>query len=318
MSTTVTQGLVSVVVASYNHERYLEKRMDSLCAQTYGNMEIIVIDDCSPDNSRDVLGRYKSDPRVTLVNREVNGGWIEVSNQGLSLAKGEFVMFANCDDYCDDAMISELVSALRNNSSVGVAFCRSLLVDEEGCVLGDDFEIRNEEFRSNCSVDASLSGRQMQKFLLKSCVIPNLSAALIRRECFNLVGGFSNSYVVCSDWDLFLRIAADFDFYYFKNAHNRFRQHESTVRNTHKGKVTLDEYLQIILGGIHVVELSFGERCRIRFGAMYLWAVQIFDPATTGWKDIPHHAGLISQLDPRSLPFAPFAMTLRLVKLLTK
>ena len=55
MSSTVTPGLVSIVVASYNHEKYLERRMDSLCAQTYKNIEIIVIDDCSPDGSRKIL-----------------------------------------------------------------------------------------------------------------------------------------------------------------------------------------------------------------------------------------------------------------------
>ena len=93
MSTPVP-GLVSLVVASYNHARYLPRRMESLIAQTYPDLEILVIDDCSPDNSVEVLRRYADHPRVQLIEREQNGGWVAVSNQGLALARGELVLFA--------------------------------------------------------------------------------------------------------------------------------------------------------------------------------------------------------------------------------
>ena len=74
MSGTFEPGLVTVVVASYNHARFLTRRMDSLLAQTYRQLEIIVIDDRSPDNSVEILRRYESDPRVNLIVREQNGG----------------------------------------------------------------------------------------------------------------------------------------------------------------------------------------------------------------------------------------------------
>lgn len=70
MNAGVKPGLVSVVVASYNHAEFLVRRMESLIGQTYQDIEILVIDDCSPDNSVEVLRRYESHPKVKLVISE--------------------------------------------------------------------------------------------------------------------------------------------------------------------------------------------------------------------------------------------------------
>ena len=134
MSINVKPGLVSVVVASYNHAEFLVQRMESLIDQTYQDIEILVIDDCSTDNSVEVLRRYESHPKVNLVIREKNGGWVTVSNQGVDMSSGEFVIFANCDDDCAPRMIDRLVAAMKIHPTAGIAFCRSLLVDER-CLL---------------------------------------------------------------------------------------------------------------------------------------------------------------------------------------
>ena len=134
MRSTPTQGLVSIIMASYNHADYLTGRMDSLICQTYENIEIIVIDDCSTDNSLDILRKYQDHKKVRLIIREANGGWINVFNQGIELSKGEFILFANCDDECDPEMIAYLVQSMSTNPSAGVSssqivlahFCRRM------------------------------------------------------------------------------------------------------------------------------------------------------------------------------------------------
>lgn len=204
MTTQMRLGQASLVVASYNHANFLPQRMDSLVAQTYADIDILVIDDKSPDNSVEVLRRYESDARVRLVLREENGGWVTVSNQGIDMSHGEYVLFANCDDDCDPRMLDRLVDALKRNPTAGMAFCRSLMVDEQGLVLGNDFSIRERAFRQRCAEDTLLSGAEASRFLLHSCVIPNLSAALFRRETLAKVGKLSSEYRVCCDWDLFL------------------------------------------------------------------------------------------------------------------
>ena len=108
-SVEVVPDLVSIVVASYNHAAHLERRLESLISQTYHNIEILIIDDCSPDNSVEVLRQYEPHPKVKLVVRETNAGWVTVFNQGIEMSSGEFILFANCDDDCDPCLIENLV-----------------------------------------------------------------------------------------------------------------------------------------------------------------------------------------------------------------
>lgn len=311
-------GVVSVVVASYNHAGFLPRRMDSLLGQTYPNTEILVIDDCSPDNSVDVLRSYEGQPSVRLLVRDKNGGWVAVSNQGVELTTGEFVLFANCDDDCDARMIERLVDAMRQHPSAGIAFCRSLMVDEDGAVLGDDFSIREDAFRARCSGDVLLPGSEASRFLMHSCVIPNLSAALIRRDCFDTVGYLSSEYKVCCDWDLFFRIAARYDVAYVAEPLNYFRQHRSTIRSVTKDRVVFEEYFRLLLGQVRTLELTSFERMRYRTHVMYLWAVHVLSPSANGVSNIPYHLKRIIQLDPLALVFAIPGGVLRLAELMFK
>ncbi len=303
MTVSLRQGLVSLVVASYNHAGFLSRRMDSLINQTYTDVDILVIDDKSPDNSVEVLRRYETDPRVRLVMREENGGWVAVSNQGVDMASGEYVLFANCDDDCDSRMVERLVEALKLCPTAGIAFCRSLMVDEEDRVIGDDFSIREARFQKRCSQDTLLSGREASRFLLHSCVIPNLSAALFRRECFITVGKLSSDYRVCCDWDLFFRVAAQYDIAYIAEPLNRFRQHRKTIRSVTKDKVVYEEYFRLLLGEIRRFDLTPVERVRFRMHVMYLWTVHLFSPSLNGVFNLPYHFGRVLKLDPWALLF---------------
>lgn len=318
MSVSGRAGLVSIVVASYNHAEYLVQRMGSLLAQTYRDIEIIVIEDVSPDNSLEVLRQYEKNPLVELIVRERNGGWVKVSNQGIELARGEFIMFANCDDACQPQLVERLVAAMAANPSAGIAFCRSLLVDERDCILGEDFARREAAFRRFCAADRLISGAIMSRFLLNSCVIPNLSAALFRKKCLEEVGGFSSEYRVCSDWDLFFRIAAHHDVAFVCAPLNRFRQHPTTIRSITKERVVNEEYLRLLLGCVARLDLSFAERCRYRTHIMYLWAVYLISPSWSGLRNFPYHLQKVIECDVFALPFLFPALALRAGSVLGK
>jgi len=315
MSGGTNVGLVSIVVASYNHARFLPRRMDSLIQQTYPNIEIIVIDDCSPDNSREILHQYTQFPQVRLIEREKNGGWVTVSNQGVELSRGSYVLFANCDDDCEPQMVERLVAALAPQPETGLAFCRSAMVDEHGTVTGDDYTIREPAFRARCAEDCSIPRDEMRRFLMHSCVIPNLSAALIRRSCFEQVGTFSHEYKACSDWDLFFRIADHFDFAYVSAPLNLFRQHGRTIRSATKGRTTYDEFFRVLLGQINHQSFSAAERRRFRLHTMYLWAIDLVRPSTSGWRNFYHHFQLVKSLDAAALLYFLPAVAKRALEL---
>lgn len=318
MNASVVPGLVSIVVASYNHAEFLEQRMESLIEQTYQDIEILVIDDCSSDDSVEVLAKYQSHPKVNLIVRETNGGWVTVSNQGIEMSSGEFVIFANCDDSCDLNMVQRLVDAMERYPTAGISFCRSLFVNEEDQVIGNDFDTRERSFRRRCASDTLLKKEEMSRFLLHSCVIPNLSAALFRKECFVFVGNLSSFYRVCCDWDLFFRVVTEYDVAYIAAPLNRFRQHNTSIVNITNKRVIHEEYIRILLGQIRILKLNWIERCYYRTHVMYLWSVHLVSPSLSGLRHFPYHLKQVWRLDPQSLTFLSVGLILRSLELCRK
>jgi len=312
VSKEIKAGLVSVIVASYNHAEYLEQRMESLINQTYPDIEILVIDDCSTDHSIDVLKKYEFHPKVKLVIREKNGGWVTVSNQGVDLSVGEYIIFANCDDACDKHMIERLVIGIRSSPNIAISYCRSLMIDKSGKSLGDDFALRESAFKLRCRADTILSAREMCRFLLHSCVIPNLSAALFRRDCYISAGGLSPDYRVCSDWDLFFRNVAHHDVYYVAEPLNKFRQHQTTIRSSTKERILYGEIIGLLLGRIALLDLTPMERTRFRLRVMYIWSSHILRPSLNGFESLGYLSRLVFQLDPFAMIHMPLAIILRM------
>lgn len=94
--------LLSVIVPVYNSAAWLRPCLDSICNQSYRNLEILCVNDCSPDNSADILAEYAArDPRIRIIEREQNGGVAAARNSGLDAATGEFITFVDPDDTVD-------------------------------------------------------------------------------------------------------------------------------------------------------------------------------------------------------------------------
>lgn len=318
MSEVANPGMVSVVVASYNHADYLVQRMDSLINQSYQDVEILVIDDCSPDNSQEILRRYESNPKVRLIIREQNGGWVKVSNEGVALSHGEYIIFANCDDACETQMIERLVKGLQDNPTAGISFCRSLMTNEDDQIIGDDYQVRERAFQVKCNKDALINATEMRRFLLHSCVIPNLSAALFRKDYLISVGGLNSDYRVCSDWDLFFRMAARYDVAYTAQPLNKFRQHTTTIRSSTKDRIIYEEMIRLLLKQIKVIPLTAFEHIKYRIHVMYLWASHLLRPSLSGIVNFHYHLKCVLRHDPMAVTLLPFGILFRLATLLIK
>src|SRR5260370_33694300 len=137
---------VSVIVPNYNHARYLHKRIDSVLGQTYQDFELILLDDCSTDHSRDILSPYGTNPRVRIEFNEKNSGsTFKQWNKGVRMANGKYIWIAESDDYADKRLLERLVETLEGNEKMVFAFCRSWRVTEDDQLKG--FEDTYSKFR---------------------------------------------------------------------------------------------------------------------------------------------------------------------------
>jgi glycosyltransferase involved in cell wall biosynthesis len=246
--------------------------MASLLNQTYKNLEIIVVDDCSTDSSQQVLEHYSHLSNIRIVLLKENRGYANASNLGVGLSRGEFIMIAECDDFSEPEQVETLLTNMLYAATIGVAYSRSNIVDEWGSVIGNDYLGRGRAFEALCSKDAVISKEMMQRFLLGSCVIPNMSAALIRKQYYESVGGLSSSFRACADWEFWCRVAHACDFAYVAAPLNNFRTHSNTVRNTFKINVQVSEIFHLLYGASSQIELSANERYRFRVNMGYVLA----------------------------------------------
>lgn len=263
--------LVSVVVTSYNHAAFLPQRMESLLTQTYPNIEIIVVDDYSTDGSRAYLDQYKTYPNVSLFFLDSNKGYVYASNFGVTKAKGEYVIFAECDDFSHPDQIAALCLSLNMNDNVGVAFSESNLVDENGETLGSDFQKRSKAFQNYCQRDMLIQGEVVQKFMLLTNLIPNMSAAMFKKSMFTRIGGLSEKYKLSADLDFWVRMADVCDFYYLKRPLNNFRDHPGSVRNHLGESVQLIEMIDIISHLKKKIKRTLKEKIELKIHLGNLW-----------------------------------------------
>lgn len=125
--------LVSIIVPVYKVEKYLGRCIDSLIAQTYKTIEIILVDDGSPDKCPGICDKYAlTDDRIKVIHKE-NGGLSDARNAGIEAATGEYLMFVDGDDYISPDMTEKLYLALKKNDA-DMSICNFVCVNEDGSV----------------------------------------------------------------------------------------------------------------------------------------------------------------------------------------
>lgn len=127
--------LLSIIIPIYNVEDYLLECVESVCAQTYQSIEIILVDDGSTDKSPQICDELsKRDARIVVIHQE-NAGGGAARNIGLSIAKGEYIAFVDSDDYISPYMYEKLISILENDSSIDIIECGYVTVGENEKII---------------------------------------------------------------------------------------------------------------------------------------------------------------------------------------
>lgn len=218
--------MVSVLLPSYRHARFLRQRIDSILTQSYQNFELIMMDDCSPDESASIMMEYRDHPRVReiIVNKENSGNTFVQWQRGIALARGEYIWIAESDDVAEPTFLEKLVGRLIETDAV-MAYSYSTLIDAEGNALPKDPN-RRWLYRE----PGVYEGKDfVRKRLSLACLVFNASMVVWRKSCFEDVDKSFAKYRHGGDWMFWFEVARQGRVVEVPECLNQFRQHEQKV-----------------------------------------------------------------------------------------
>lgn len=226
---------VSVIIPNYNHAPYLKERIDSVLNQTYQDFEVIILDDCSPDNSVEVIEQYRSNPHVShiLINEQNTRNTFIQWERGISLAKGRYIWIAESDDAAEPQLLEILVGQLEHHPDASVAFCHSQLIDADGALLSEQ-NAKNSAQPGQITIDFSCT---FLRHLLIFNYIYNASMAVFRRDVYDRANPDYKQFRYCGDWHFWASVCAAGRVIEVYDMLSRFRQHQRKVTEDSKKDV---------------------------------------------------------------------------------
>lgn len=239
------QPKISVIVPNYNHAQYIVERLDSIIHQTYQNIELIILDDHSSDNSVEVIQQYFQNKSISyqlIVNEHNSGNVFKQWQKGIQAATGEWIWICESDDVADVHFLNNLLPVL-SQSSVNIAFGRIQFMNNEGRVYDGLDDYRN--------VLNTFDGQKLSIFPAfywfngvfgVRNVYANVGGGVFRRQLLSdAVWQRAAEFKICGDWYLYLQLAGAGQIAYVPDAVAYFRQHE---RNTSASNFNKPYYYQ--------------------------------------------------------------------------
>lgn len=263
--------LVSVLIPNYNHAQFLVQRIESILNQTYHNFELILMDDCSTDNSRDIIGKYKNHAKVSKVyyNKENSGSPFGLWEKGFDLARGKYIWIAESDDWADKDFLKLMLQSINGRDPV-VAHCRSYNANSEGKFFG----LNNWWSSFNLKIwDTNYceNGPKLLKLYGKyKCPVINVSSALINKSYLEKIN-IPSEFRYCGDWWFWGQLFMLGKVQFCANGLNYFRFHIKSAT----GKKNSNNYDRIIENFEVIALINSMLNAKIKYNKNYLWLIEM-------------------------------------------
>lgn len=213
--------LVSVVIPSYNHKRFVGQAVDSVRAQTHADVEIVVVDDGSSDGSFEFLRETVGDA-LAVLRRHENRGAHATINEAIASARGDWIAILNSDDLYAPMRIERLV-AFAAETAADLVFSEVAFCDEQGPLPST-----HKVVQSHARAMAAAAEGTIEQALLRGNFVLTTSNLMVRRDVFDAVGPF-RPYRYCHDWDFLLRAIGRFRLGWLREPLLQYRLHGSNT-----------------------------------------------------------------------------------------
>lgn len=241
---------VSVIIPNFNHAVFLKERIESVLNQTHANLELIILDDSSTDNSRKIIEQYRQHHKVShIVYNKTNSGHPSRQWQkGVQLAKGEWIWIAESDDVAEPLFLETLVACIQQYPTAGIVYSNSYKKDTDAAGFKTTAEETNFDFSTtNWDHSHLINGKTaINSYLSKKNIILNISSTLIRKQYLDGLLTKIKDMKYYADWYLYIRMAAITDIGYCSQLLNTFRRHPGSLIHKSDIRGIKTDYFRIL------------------------------------------------------------------------
>jgi len=237
---------ISVCIPTYNRAAYVGEAIKSALNQTLKDFELIILDDGSTDNTTKVISKFK-DPRIKFYKNDKNTGMVPAWNKAVSLASGKYITVLHSDDRYLPGFLEEQSKLLDENPDVGFAFSACRIIDENG----DLRWVHKWKKFTHFGLFKTAKDRKTQilkgEKLIKELIFNNFirfPTVMIRRECYDKVGMYTDKFRFGMDWFMWMQIALHYKVAYSDKALADYRKHSGadTSYLVTIGENAIDDY----------------------------------------------------------------------------
>lgn len=246
--------LFSVIIPNYNHGRFLTQRINSVLQQTCTDLELIILDDCSTDNSAAVIEKYKDHPLVSKViyNHTNSGSPFMQWKKGIELAQAEWIWIAESDDYTDNNFLATAEVAIRQDPDMALFYTDANMVDEMGSPSGaGKFSLIKNSFFATGKWSNAYQQKgtdELNEYLQLICAVNNAGSAVMNKQRLQTLMMELMKYKYHGDWFCYVSLATKGNFTYSPRALNTVRIHKESQLNRNRSQSrSKQEHFRILL-----------------------------------------------------------------------
>lgn len=213
----MTNPRVSVLLPTYNRAAYLRQAIESALNQTFRDIEVVIVDDGSTDDTAQIVQRI-NDPRVRYIY-QANRGVAAALNTAWRASRGDYLARLDSDDIWLPNLLAEFVTTLDADPDLGLVYARAQWMDAQGNALPQIL-----------GAPEKFPGQWLKSLVYGDCVCP--IAVMFRRDCMERTGGYDESLIGNEDWDLWLRMAMHYRFAFRNEILARYRAHSQNLTSS--------------------------------------------------------------------------------------
>ncbi len=243
---------VTVVVPNYNYEKFLIRRLYSILAQNIKIYELLILDDCSKDSSRELIDKiyHKLNGYINIrkiYNDKNSGGAFKQWAKGISQAKGDYIWIAEADDYCSKKMLDTLLKPIRKENDIYISYVDTAFTDKKGNIflksIKPEIDIMKTGHWDKSYVNDGID--EINNYTFLNNTIANVSSCLIKKDEYRDVYEEAGQYKQSGDWIFYINIMSKGKVAYTDKVMNYYRVHDTQITSQMNKQKHFDEIQKV-------------------------------------------------------------------------